>query len=162
MGNEQNITKNGTSYRFNISEIKNDYENGLLYVVAETRPKGQTGITEGDGLTVKNRFNTSEIYEVLTKENGTSYLNPVLKVFIGDDDYLKDNTLIFETPEIPREFMTDDKIDTLYYGADNKMGYLQLEADILILNESYIVKEVYVNGEPYYEYVDENFYKLLQ
>lgn len=162
MGNEKNTTSNGVKYRFNISEIVNDYDNGILYIKVETRPKGQTRITEGDGLTVKNRFNTSDIYEILTNNEGTSFLNPVLHVFIGESDYLNDNNLVFVTQEIPREFMSHDKIETLYTGAGNKTGDLKLEADVLILNESYIVTDVYVNGESYYEYVNSNFYKLLK
>ncbi len=159
--NNNLLIDEGKVYRVDVEKISHNYESDTLVLdLMVNNPEESIIIPE-------NRNNKiivgkKDYFYRIDKEEDDLRLTIARKKDIDSEAYLYTSTI--RTKGFPKTeyYVEGDKLEDLYWGPSDDLGYLTIEAEIQVLNGAYIVKEIYINKRYYDDYITENYFKLLE
>ncbi len=163
--NEAKLKADGRSYRFRVAKVDENYDYGFISVTILTMEEDD--IYKVDYSTVEENphvytNNTSYVYKVDGNYLGQSYITPIKYSDLEKgDNYIATNTLIYPVETPPTHYIEGDDLKNLQSTDTAKDDYAWLEAEVIVKDGSYLIKELYINKVPYRQYYEDHFFDLL-
>lgn len=157
--NEKFILNNSETETFEVESLKVNLKKRSVSVEIKSATAGIEDHKEErfyDGLARGTRVTA---YEVKTYVN-TKYLKLVPReTFVGENIIVNDICRV-DIKDMPYNYLVGDELSEIHRSM-NGDNQLHIEADINYLNGACVVRNIYINGLDYMDYINDNYYDLL-
>lgn len=160
--NDKAIQENGKLYRIKLDSLEVSFDDKKATVEFH-KSQNITNETEKIG-NLSYEINELEgfYYNVEKDKYNKAYLVDTDLNRRKEYDYLQEKKGVKNHFTVPEFYIEGDKLKTMKTGNFGRLGFLSLEADVLVYKGAYIIQEIYINRVPYEEYIDDNYFELLE
>ncbi len=159
--NDKVVQENGTIYRMKLDSVNVDFiENRATveFYKSENRAKD---FNQMDIFSYEINEITGLYYNVEKDKYNKAYLVDTDLNRRNENNFLQETTGVKNHFTKPEYYIEGDKLKTMETGNFGRLGYLNLEADVIVYNGAYIIQEIYINRVPYEEFIKDNYFELL-
>ncbi len=159
--NDKLIYEKGTLYKIKIDSAEVDYINDKITVEFNKLETKEQGIMELGELSYDINDMEGFYYNVTKDSHGLAYLVDTDLNKRKEKDFLQVTTGTKNYFERPDFYLKGDKLKPINTGTSNGLGYLNIEADVIVYKGAYIIQEIYINRIPYEKFIEDNYFDLL-
>lgn len=159
--NDKILQEKGTVFRIKVKEVNIKYNDDAVTVDFYKVENKDNAMSKMDNLTYDMQERKGFYYNVIKDEYGKAVLVDTNLSRLNKTDYLQVTTGIKNSFGRPRFYIKGDQIKPIVVGTSNGIGYINIDAEVIVYKGAYIIKQIYINQTPYEEFVEDNYFELL-
>ncbi len=159
--NEKEILENGTVFKLKVDKLVVDFIDEKATLEFSTLQNQESKMGEINKLNYEINESQGFYYNVAQNEYKSAILVDTDLNRRKETAFLQTTTGIKNHFAKPDFYIKGDKLKTVYTGIANGLGYINIEADVVVYKGGYIVNQVYINRTPYEEFIEDNYFDLL-
>ncbi len=159
--NDNSIQEYGKVFRIKVDSVVVDYTQNKATVDFHVKQSENLQMSTIDGQKQKINEMSGFYYNVVKDEYSKSILVETDLSKRRETEYLQVTTGIKNSFARPSFYIKGDKLKPINTGSHKEIGYITIEADVIVYKGAYIVKEIYINRTPYNEFIEDNYFDIL-